>query len=79
MGAIIGHVASTHEYKSRVKMKDGEYQKKRHRDEEAQKEPKEIDKVMDFEMKLKRVYIKNKQWGGDQIVWGCEECPWGNT
>ena len=55
---IIRHVAVTHEYKSREKRAMGNTRKEKYK--EIQQEPKKIDKSMAFEMKLKRIYQKNK-------------------
>ena len=40
--------------------------------------PEEIDKIIAFEMKMKRRCIRNINKGGN-IFLGCEECNWENT
>ena len=70
---IIGQVASTREYKSREKTSDGEYMGRKYREGKILQVPTNVDKVMAFEMELKRIYIKINNEG--QLVWGCEEYP----
>ena len=39
---------------------------------------KEIDEILAFGMKLKRINIKKTDEEG-RITWGCEECTWENA
>ena len=57
----IGHIAATHGYKSRGENERLATQEKaKNKDEKVQQEPKEIDKALSFEMKLKRIYISKE-------------------
>ena len=63
---IIGHVAATHQYKSREEYgRWGIPEKGEYYAEVTQKESINIDKVLAFEMELKRIYIKkvDSVWG----------------
>ena len=66
-------MAATHGYRSREKRKMGIPEKDKYRAGKIHQGPKEIDKVLSFEMKLKRIYIK---WANEegQVIWGCGEC-----